>query len=169
MTQSNRFQAAAGILGQDSSQSQSLLSIVSPGHGNLLEQGVVVPNIEVDILPVCCVKTCKHKDSTLHLRPCCGHRYTCKKFIHSYCYGALFIRKHNLESLVHPTEGATYVACTKRCHTKALTGLKNGTFPADTSTVRIAWEKDGVDGPTDINNSMNILLEWLTENGGDNY
>jgi hypothetical protein len=71
--------------------------------------------------------------------------------------------------IVNQDENITYVACSKRCHKKVSAALAAGTYPADRNAIRYAWEKDGKLGPEDINNSMNILLHWLTENGGENY
>jgi hypothetical protein len=184
----SRFQAAANSLGQDQDYSQSLLSTVArpvpialpapvpiaPSPRESENGGVplcvvigAVPAAEV--VPICCIKACKHKDSTDQLRACAAQRYKCTKFIHSFCYGVLLIRKHAMPSLINKEEDITYVACSKRCHKKVFTALSNGQFPADINVPRLAWEKDGKLGPEDINNSMNILLEWLTENGGENY
>jgi hypothetical protein len=74
-----------------------------------------------------------------------------------------------MEALVNTKENETYIACSRRCHKKALAALAAGTYPSDKTAIRVAWEKDGKEGPTDINNSMNILLHWLTDNGGENY
>jgi hypothetical protein len=131
-----------------------------------MEVGGTAP---IEVLPVCCIKQCKHKESTAQLRPCAGQRYKCVKFIHSFCYSAIFIRKHALPTLSNKEEGITHVACSKRCHKKVLTALATGAHPVDATVVRVAWKKDGKLGPDDINNSMNILLEWITENGGENY
>jgi hypothetical protein len=160
--------------------SQSLLSIVvapPPITKNGTSSTIVpmclpigaVPPAVTELVPICCIKNCKHKESTIQLRPCAGQRYNCKKFIHSFCYGVVFIKKHDMQALVNTEENETYIACSVRCHKKALAALAAGTYPADKTTVRLAWEKDGKEGPTDINNSMNILLHWLTDNGGENY
>jgi hypothetical protein len=37
------------------------------------------------------------------------------------------------------------------------------------NNIRIPWEKDGAGGENDPSNSMNILLEWMTIDGGKNY
>jgi hypothetical protein len=117
---------------------------------------------------VCCIKQCKFKHSTEQLRRCASHPYGCTKFIHSYCYGTQFIVKSNLEPLVDPTDNTTYCACSKRCYNKVKTAIGNNTYNNEEDS-RSVWGKDGREGPEDINNSMKILLDLMTENHGSNY
>jgi hypothetical protein len=49
---------------------------------------------------VCCIRNCKFRTNTNQLRVCAGQKYNCSKFIHSFCYGVLFINKHKMEPLV---------------------------------------------------------------------
>jgi len=47
--------------------------------------------------------------------------------------------------------------CTKKCFDTLATKFKG--------SGRLMWEKDGKDGPSNPNNSQNILLDWLTTQG----
>jgi hypothetical protein len=103
------------------------------------------------------------------LRVCSSSMFgTCTKFIHSACY-AMFLRRQNLPGLITADGNTTFVACSKRCYNKIHNAMINNNIPTEYEHARIPWEKDGREGPDDINNSMAILLDWITENGGANY
>jgi hypothetical protein len=111
------------------------------------------------------------------------HLVCCQKFV----FGL-----HSLLPLVSPDPTKHLVVCTKRCYTNvaktlpsapstedlpltvpahvaalaASTGTPHvaglGQVPANT---RLAWNKDGKNGPNDPNHSEFILLAWLTTHG----
>jgi hypothetical protein len=143
-----------------------------PSTQEIAVNGNIRPTLPGFELPpnLCCYRSCKHRTSGDQLRVCAAIKFGCTKFIHSFCYGITLIKKQGCEALIDPVNDRTLAACSKRCHNKVKNALANNTYPLDNNEVpRLAWERDGREGPTDINNSMRILLEWMTEHGGRNY
>jgi hypothetical protein len=58
------------------------------------------------------------------------------------------------------------IACTKGCFKKAMKHHAN--MAADPEDRNIPWNRDGVEGREDPNNSKNILISWLQHPGNYN-
>jgi hypothetical protein len=116
--------------------------------------------------PCCAIKGCKLNNSLVQFRTCAAHKWTCKKHNFSFCFGALFIGKHRMEALVNEEDNVTYCVCSKRCSNKVAIALRTNSYPSDNKKIRLPWEKDGKNGEDD---SMRILLDWITEDGGAQY
>jgi hypothetical protein len=170
---------------RDTSQSQSLLSPVpicasaSPetetlGHVDRMETqelaGIlqITPENSEDAVHPCSFKSCKFRRSSAQMRQCASFKFGCEKYVHSYCFGN-FLAKNDLDALIDPEDETTYCVCSKRCYNKVKNGLANNTYYAPGDTTRLGWDKDGRNGPQDINNSLKLLFDWMGENGAINY
>ena len=84
----------------------------------------------------------------------------CGKDIHFQCYKHLVLQKNAME---HPFPNLPdIVFCTKKHlgkSRKILEGREVG------NNLNIQWEKDSKDGPDNPNNSMAILMDWITTHG----
>ena len=137
----------------------------------------------------CNRRGCHVPASASPLLPCastwCGkgmHLVCCQKFVFGY---------HSLPPLVSPDPTKHIVVCTKKCYNKVAKTLPSApstqdlplTVPARVAAlaakastvppsvpglgtvpdnVRLAWNKDGKNGPDDPNHSESILIAWLT-------
>ena len=82
----------------------------------------------------------------------------CEKNVHDTCYHRAVVRRYNVDPLVDPVTHVDIVVCSKTCHNKVEKAIIH-------QPTRLPWDKDGKNGPDDPINSMNILMEWLTEEG----
>jgi hypothetical protein len=154
---------------QDSSRPKESLEELQPTNLEVALASKDNGKDPLHALNSCCVKGCKRINAEHELRLCSSNMFgTCNKFIHSACYG-MFLRSQNLPGLISADGSITFVACSKRCYNKIHNAMVNNNIPTEYEAAHIPWEKDGQEGPEDINNSMAILLDWLMENGGSNY
>ena len=86
---------------------------------------------------------------------------SCSKQVHLSCYETFVKQKHNLEALIDPANNNALHACSKTCYNKV-----KQTFVDQPA--RIAWNRDGCNGPQDPNRSEKILLDWLCTEGNYN-
>jgi hypothetical protein len=80
------------------------------------------------------------------------------------CYMDM-VSKYKLKAIVN-SKGEIIMACSKTHYTmsaKNISQLSKKDAPA--TTTKYGWNNDGKDGPNDPNTSMNILLNWLMEEG----
>jgi hypothetical protein len=72
-----------------------------------------------------------------------------------------------MDALVNDDNKVTYCVSSKRCYNKVATApRRNNTYPSVNKTTCLPWEKDGENREDDVNNSMSILLDGITEEGG---
>jgi hypothetical protein len=113
----------------------------------------------------CCKKGCQLPAHSLQ-RCTAIFIFGCKKSIHVECHKEIE-DKYMLENLVGMDGITQMVACTKLCHTKVAKELKKTALMNQNKNNNcIPWEKDGAGGENDPSNLMNILLEWMTMDGG---
>ena len=86
---------------------------------------------------------------------------SCSKQVHVSCCESFVTQKHSLQPLIDPANNQALYACSKTCYSK----LKR-TFVDQPA--RIAWNRDGQNGPQDPNSSEKILLDWLCTEGNYN-
>ena len=82
----------------------------------------------------------------------------CDKVVHHPCYHRAVVKRFSVDPLVDPVTHSDIVVCSKTCHNKVEKAIIH-------QPTRLPWDKDGRNGPDDPNNSMNILMEWLMEEG----
>ena len=82
----------------------------------------------------------------------------CDKVVHHECYHRAVVKRFSVEPLLDPVTHLDLVVCSKTCHNKVERAIIH-------QPTRLPWDKDGKNGPDDPLNSMNILMEWLTEEG----
>ena len=82
----------------------------------------------------------------------------CEKVVHDACYHRAVVQRFSVEPLVDPVTHLDLVVCSKTCHNKVEKAIIH-------QPTRLPWDKDGKNGPDDPTNSMNILMDWLTEEG----
>lgn len=103
----------------------------------------------------CCFRSCKVKGA--QKLPCSSA--DCNKLVHLMCYQGLLLNKHKLSPLANGG-----VACTKKCHEKAVKELSGGGDDQEGGR-KGNWDSDGLNGPDDKNTSMKILLDWWMTEG----
>ena len=84
----------------------------------------------------------------------------CGKVMHFECYNKFVLEKHKIHNPFPDNYEAT--CCSKAHVMKALKMQQKASADAGAN---IPWDKDGKDGPDDPQNSMAILMEWLTTLG----
>jgi hypothetical protein len=84
----------------------------------------------------------------------------CGKVIHFECYNKFVLDKHKMHN---PFPDDYEAACCSKAHLMKAVKMKQKAA-ADVGA-NIPWDKDGKDGPDDPQNSMAILMEWLTTLG----
>mgnify|MGYP005861582479 CR=1 FL=1 len=82
----------------------------------------------------------------------------CTKKVHMSCYKRAVLERHGADPLIDPVKECGLIVCSKTCYNKVEKAIVN-------QPTRLPWDKDGKYGPDDPNNSMNILLNWLLEEG----
>lgn len=84
--------------------------------------------------------------------------------MHYECYKKFVLEKHKMHN---PFEDNYDGACCSKAHLLKAVKLKAKKAEKAVAEVgaNIPWDKDGKDGPDDPQNSMAILLDWLTTHG----
>ncbi len=102
----------------------------------------------------CSIRGCKVVEIGCELVACANK--PCPHVFHLACFHSLVVDHNNLD-ILKDASGAAVPCCTKKCY---------GTLePKYNGTSQLVWEKDGALGPEDPNNSLNLLLEWMTTEG----
>jgi hypothetical protein len=84
----------------------------------------------------------------------------CGKVIHFECYNKFVLDKHKIHN---PFPDDYEAVCCSKAHVMKAVKMKQKAM-ADVGA-NIPWDKDGKDGPDNPQNSMAILMEWLTSLG----
>ena len=105
----------------------------------------------------CCYRSCRV--SGAQLIECAASE--CTKKVHLMCYQGLLLKKYR--DLVALAAGK--VACTKKCHQKAVKEAAGGGDDADGGGRKGNWDCDGKNGPDDPKTSVQILIDWWTTEG----
>jgi NAD-dependent dihydropyrimidine dehydrogenase PreA subunit len=77
--------------------------------------------------------------------------------MHDMCYRGVVLQTHSLNGITDDATGAELRVCTVKCHKMVLS--------IQTGSKRFLWEKDGANGTTNENNSITILIHWMTKEG----
>ena len=96
------------------------------------------------------------RDGVSVLQNCCA--VGCIRMMHISCY-AMICSKNSL-----PVLGGGQVLCTKLCYKKYMKHLTKVNNQVD-QMPDLAWDKDGKLGPTDVNTSLALLMNWWTTEG----
>jgi hypothetical protein len=84
----------------------------------------------------------------------------CEKVIHYECYNKIVLKKHKMHN---PFPDDYEAACCSKAHVMKAVKMKQKAT-ADVGA-NLPWDKDRKDRPNDPQNSMAILMEWLTTLG----
>jgi hypothetical protein len=113
-----------------------------------------------EVIEKCTFRSCKVVGAELVVCAASG----CEKKVHMMCYQGLILQKFENLAALPPGK----VACTKKCHTKALKEASGGGDGADGGGRRGNWDCDGLNGPDDPKTSVKILLDWWMTEGNYN-
>jgi hypothetical protein len=121
--------------------------------------------IDAAMIDATVTRKCHHRSCPLgkktgpafQLLECCHHK--CDKVMHFACYERFVLLKNAIEN-PFPDKPET-VFCTKLHLNRGSNYIKTD----DEAFKNIQWDKDGKDGADDPNNSMSVLLDWLTSPG----
>ena len=106
-------------------------------------------NLENNVSEICIrCKGKKLETIKFNLLPCSNS--VCNKYSHFVCFQNKYQSQDWFKNIEPSHE--LKVFCNKTCYTKA----------RKEANIRLQWDKDGKDGLEDPNNSMRILIEWLT-------
>ena len=109
----------------------------------------------------CDCRSCRVCDATTIKFNCAGDP-ECTKMFHWDCYQEFILSKNKVE---HFAKSKDVIACTKK---HFLLAQKKGALDMIDGTRNIPWHMDGKEGKNDSNNSMSILIDWLTTPGNFN-
>ena len=88
---------------------------------------------------------------------CCASK--CDKYICKDCYDALLCVKWKMDPVYGGPSNTEMVFHSKKCY------MKGRTYFQRQSTGTMLWTEDGKNGPSDANNSLKILINWLCAQG----
>ena len=132
----------------------SICNFVSFFSGGMNENGQP-PMVTMAELLKCASHRCK---ATVCVKLCSAPG--CNKYICISCVENLIL-KHGLESLNDPDDNLTPILhfCNKKCYRVVMRVINSADY------LQIPWNKDGKNGEDDSNNSMALLIKWLTKQG----
>lgn len=111
---------------------------------------------EEEVTPKTVCYKCKKSSEETIVSNCSASK--CSRMICNDCH-TNFCESKQLPLLVKEQTGVIITCPNKKCYDMA----KKETSGVDPQ--RLHWERDGCNGPDDPNNSMRILLNWLTSEG----
>lgn len=140
------------VVTQDANAVLANISILVEGEGRL--RGLDVTK--------CDHRSCKNVRTPCEQLLCAGSN-ECRKKLHWDCYKEYILEKNGVE---HFTNSCKVIACTKKHY--LLAKKKNDYMEVKDGSRSIPWHLDGKEGADDPNNSMRILIDWLTTPGNFN-
>jgi hypothetical protein len=118
------------------------------------------------VQPTCHFRSCPYSKRTWIASPppllICLLR-GCEKVMHFECYRSFILNKHQIDNPFQDDNDA--VCCSKAHLNKGIKQKARDDATNQAGIVNIPWDQDGKEGPADPQNSLAILMDWLTTYG----